>query len=32
MTHAYDSVPGGYRNTINDNLVLTLMIETLDGL
>jgi len=32
MTHAYDNVPGGYRNTINDNLVLTLMIETLDGL
>jgi 2-keto-3-deoxy-L-rhamnonate aldolase RhmA len=25
-------VPGGYRNTINDNLVLILMIETLDGL
>jgi 2-keto-3-deoxy-L-rhamnonate aldolase RhmA len=34
---AYDpamwgSVPGGYRNTINDNLVLILMIETLEGL
>jgi 2-keto-3-deoxy-L-rhamnonate aldolase RhmA len=28
----YANVPGGYRNTINDNLVLTLMIETLDGL
>ena len=26
------SVPGGYRNTINDNLVLILMIETLEGL
>jgi 2-keto-3-deoxy-L-rhamnonate aldolase RhmA len=25
-------VPGGYRNTINDNLVLILMIETLEGL
>jgi 2-keto-3-deoxy-L-rhamnonate aldolase RhmA len=24
--------PGGYRNTINDNLVLILMIETLEGL
>ena len=34
---AYDpnmwgSVPGGYRNTINDNLVLIVMIETLEGL
>lgn len=28
----YSKVPGGYRNTINDNLVLVLMIETLDGL
>jgi len=28
----YANVPGGYRNTINNNLVLTLMIETLDGL
>src|SRR5882762_7168145 len=28
----YGSVPGGYRNTINDNLVLILMIETLEGL
>jgi 2-keto-3-deoxy-L-rhamnonate aldolase RhmA len=28
----YAKVPGGYRNTINENLVLTLMIETLDGL
>jgi 2-keto-3-deoxy-L-rhamnonate aldolase RhmA len=28
----YDKVPGGYRNTINNNLVLILMIETLDGL
>ena len=25
------NVPGGYRHTINDNLVLILMIETLDG-
>jgi len=25
-------VPGGYRNTINDNVVLIEMIETLDGL
>jgi 2-keto-3-deoxy-L-rhamnonate aldolase RhmA len=25
-------VPGGYRQTINDNLVLILMIETLEGL
>jgi 2-keto-3-deoxy-L-rhamnonate aldolase RhmA len=34
---AFDSsmwggVPGGYRNTVNDNLVLILMIETLEGL
>ncbi|HWY63120.1 MAG TPA: aldolase/citrate lyase family protein [Rhizomicrobium sp.] len=29
---ALTDVPGGYRNTINDNLVLTVMIETLDGL
>ena len=34
---AFDSgmwggVPGGYRNTINDNIVLVLMIETLEGL
>jgi len=28
----YSGVPGGYRDTINDNLVLILMIETLDGL
>ncbi len=28
----WGSVPGGYRNTINDNLVLILMIETLEGL
>jgi 4-hydroxy-2-oxoheptanedioate aldolase len=28
----WGDVPGGYRNTINDNLVLILMIETLDGL
>ena len=25
-------VPGGYRNTINDNIVLVLMIETLEGI
>jgi 2-keto-3-deoxy-L-rhamnonate aldolase RhmA len=25
-------VPGGYRNTINDNVVLILMIETLEGI
>jgi len=28
----WGSVPGGYRNTINDNLVLIEMIETLEGL
>ena len=28
----WGGVPGGYRKTINDNLVLILMIETLDGL
>jgi 2-keto-3-deoxy-L-rhamnonate aldolase RhmA len=28
----WGSVPGGYRQTINDNLVLVLMIETLEGL
>ncbi|HEY2152401.1 MAG TPA: aldolase/citrate lyase family protein [Vicinamibacterales bacterium] len=28
----WGSVPGGYRNTINDNVVLIEMIETLDGL
>ena len=28
----WGGVPGGYRNTINDNLVLVLMIETLEGL
>ncbi|HEX2342132.1 MAG TPA: aldolase/citrate lyase family protein, partial [Vicinamibacterales bacterium] len=28
----WGNVPGGYRNTINDNLVLVLMIETLEGL
>ena len=27
----WGSVPGGYRNTINDNVVLIEMIETLDG-
>jgi 2-keto-3-deoxy-L-rhamnonate aldolase RhmA len=28
----WGNVPGGYRNTINDNIVLVLMIETLEGL
>ncbi|HTA45205.1 MAG TPA: aldolase/citrate lyase family protein [Bryobacteraceae bacterium] len=28
----WGSVPGGYRNTINDNVVLIEMIETLDGI
>jgi len=28
----YGNVPGGYRQTINDNLVLILMIETLEGI
>ena len=28
----WGGVPGGYRATINDNMVLILMIETLDGL
>lgn len=28
----YGDVPGGYRQTINDNLVMIPMIETLDGL
>jgi 2-keto-3-deoxy-L-rhamnonate aldolase RhmA len=28
----WGSVPGGYRQTINENLVLILMIETLEGL
>lgn len=32
MTNVYRDVPGGYRNTINNNLVLVAMIETLDGL
>jgi len=32
MTRVYRDVPGGYRNTINNNLVLVAMIETLDGL
>ena len=27
----YGSVPGGYRNTINDNIVLIEMIETIEG-
>jgi 2-keto-3-deoxy-L-rhamnonate aldolase RhmA len=27
----WGSVPGGYRNTANDNIVLILMIETLEG-
>ena len=28
----WGGVPGGYRNTVNDNVVLVLMIETLEGL
>ncbi len=28
----WGGVPGGYRNTANDNMVLILMIETLEGL
>ena len=28
----WGTVPGGYRNTINDNLVVIVMIETLEGL
>jgi len=28
----WGTVPGGYRQTINDNIVLILMIETLEGL
>jgi 2-keto-3-deoxy-L-rhamnonate aldolase RhmA len=28
----WGTVPGGYRNTVNDNIVLVLMIETLEGL
>jgi len=28
----WGEVPGGYRQTINDNIVLILMIETLEGL
>jgi 2-keto-3-deoxy-L-rhamnonate aldolase RhmA len=28
----WGGVPGGYRNIINDNVVLILMIETLEGL
>jgi 2-keto-3-deoxy-L-rhamnonate aldolase RhmA len=28
----WGGVPGGYRSTINDNIVLILMIETLEGL
>ena len=31
-TAVWGSVPGGYRNTVNDNVVLILMIETLEGL
>ena len=27
----WGGVPGGYRNTINDNMVLILMIETIEG-
>ncbi len=32
MTNVYRDVPGGYRATINDNLVVITMIETLQGL
>ena len=32
MSDAYGKVPGGYRNTFNNNLVLIAMTETLDGL
>ena len=28
----WGTVPGGYRNTVNDNIVVILMIETLEGL
>jgi 2-keto-3-deoxy-L-rhamnonate aldolase RhmA len=28
----WGGVPGGYRNTVNDNVVLIVMIETLEGL
>jgi 2-keto-3-deoxy-L-rhamnonate aldolase RhmA len=31
-TNMWGGVPGGYRATINDNVVLILMIETLEGL
>jgi 2-keto-3-deoxy-L-rhamnonate aldolase RhmA len=30
--NVWGNVPGGYRNTINDNLVVIVMIETLEGL
>jgi 2-keto-3-deoxy-L-rhamnonate aldolase RhmA len=30
--NVWGAVPGGYRNTANDNIVLILMIETLEGL
>src|SRR5260370_33229889 len=30
--NVWGNVPGGYRNTIKDNVVLILMIETLEGL
>ena len=30
--NTWGGVPGGYRQTINDNIVLILMIETLEGL
>src|SRR5262249_6314196 len=32
LPEMWGGVPGGYRQTINDNLVLVLMIETLEGL
>ena len=31
MPTCWGAVPGGYRNTINDNIVLIEMIETLEG-
>ena len=31
-SNMWGGVPGGYRNTINDNIILILMIETLEGL
>jgi 2-keto-3-deoxy-L-rhamnonate aldolase RhmA len=31
FSNFYANVPGGYRNTFNENIVLILMIETLEG-